>query len=389
MQRVKRIAILGSTGSVGTQALKVIKAHSDKFEVELLCALNNFKLLIEQAIEFQPNAVVICNEQYYLAVKDALSTYPIKVYTGEKALLDTLSMATIDLCLNAIVGKAGLLPTVIAIQNKKNIALANKESLVVAGQIITNLVHKYGTTIIPVDSEHSAIFQCLSGEVSNVEKVILTASGGPFIHCTEDDLKNVTIEQALEHPSWKMGRKISVDSATLINKALEVIEAKYLFNLPSEQIEVSIHPKSIVHSLVQFADGSLKAQLGCPDMCVSIAFAFSYPQRLPLNTPRLDFASTLSLDFYPPNAIQRRALNVAYSVLRKGGVMPCVLNAANEVAVQAFLDGNLPFYRIIDTIENVLEKSDIYGEANNIEELMEIDKETRQLTLEILKTNNY
>lgn len=381
----KRIAILGSTGSIGTQALKVIDEHLEKFEVEVLCAYNNYELLIQQAIKYQPNAVVIINQHHYATVSEALQSHQIKVFKGEQSLQESLSMSTIDLCLNAIVGSAGLLPTVIAIKNKIPVALANKETLVMGGEIISTLQRTYNAPIIPVDSEHSAILQCLLGEFSPISKLILTASGGPFIGRTEEELKNVTIQEALKHPSWSMGKKITVDSATLVNKALEIIEAKYLFNLHPDKIKVVIHPKSMVHSMVEFADGSLKAQLGVPDMRTSIAFAFSYPNRVALSTPKIDFEQPFSLEFIPPNAVQQRSLNLAYTVLRKGGVLPCVLNAANEVAVQAFLDTQLLFHHIVPTIEKVLNQYNSYGEANNIEDLIQIDRETRTVTSEIIK----
>lgn len=354
----KRIAVIGSTGSIGTQALEVIRQHHDKFTAEVLTAQSNCNLLINQAIEFMPNAVVIGNEDCYLKVVDALSGYPIKVFAGESSISQIVEMETIDLVLNALVGYSGLKPTLNAIEAGKDIALANKETLVVAGDLVMKKALERGVMIIPVDSEHSAIFQCLVGEsLQSVEKVWLTASGGPFRGKNRHQLKTVTKEDALNHPKWKMGNKITIDSASLMNKGLEVIEAKWLFSLQPDQIEVIIHPQSIVHSLVQFMDGSMKAQMGLPDMKLPILFALGFPSRILTDFPRFRFSNCKELTFEPPDREIFRNLNFAYEALHQGGNMPCVLNAANEVAVSAFLEDRISFLGMSVVIEKCMENT--------------------------------
>ncbi len=381
----KRIAILGSTGSIGTQALDVIAAHPDFFEIEVLTAENNAVLLIEQAKKFNPNAVVIGNEDHYQTVKEALLPLDIKVFAGEKALASVVEMDTIDLVLTALVGYSGLKPTIKAIESGKQIALANKETLVVAGELITKLAKEKGVNIYPVDSEHSAIFQCIVGEFHNkIEKIILTASGGPFRGKKRDELKSITKAQALKHPNWSMGAKITIDSASMMNKGLEVIEAKWLFGLKPEQVEVIIHPQSIVHSLVQFEDGSLKAQLGLPDMRLPIQFALSYPDRLKNALPRFDFANYPSLTFEKPDTETFRNLALAFEALGRAGNMPCVLNAANEVAVAEFLKERIGFLEMSDVVEHCLTKMDYI--ANPVyEDYVMTDKETRIKAFELIK----
>jgi len=374
---VKNIAILGSTGSIGTQALQVIKDNPDHFKVEVLVANGNADLLIKQALEFDPNAVVIADESKYQQVKEALSSHDIKVFAGAKAIEQIVEMETIDLVLAAIVGYAGLASVINAIKHKKNIALANKETLVVAGDLVTRLAFENAVNIYPVDSEHSAIFQCLVGEFDNkVEKIYLTASGGPFRGKTKNDLLNVTREQALKHPNWTMGAKITIDSATLMNKGLEVIEAKWLFNLKPEQIDVIVHPQSIIHSMVQFEDGSMKAQMGLPDMKLPIHYAFSYPLRVKTNFPRFDFINYPQLTFEKPDTNTFTNLALAYEALKKGGNMPCILNAANEVAVDAFINDKIKFLQIAELVENTIAKSTF---KNNLsyEQYVEADKQAR------------
>lgn len=373
----KRIAILGSTGSIGKQALEVIAAHPEAFEVEVLTAQNNAALLIEQAKRFKPNVVVISNETYYTAVKDQLALEDIKVYAGENALSSVVTMDTIDLVLTALVGYCGLKPTISAIEAGKNIALANKETLVVAGELITRIARQKGVNIYPVDSEHSAIFQCIVGEFHNkIEKIILTASGGPFRGKTKDELKNVTKAQALRHPNWNMGAKITIDSASLMNKGLEVIEAKWLFGLKPEQIEVVIHPQSIIHSFVQFEDGSMKAQLGLPDMRLPIQFAMTYPNRLKSDFQRFNIGDYAALTFEQPDTETFRNLALAFAALNKGGNMPCVLNAANEVAVAEFLNDRIGFLEMSQLVEQCLDKID-YIESPTYEDYVYTDRETR------------
>jgi 1-deoxy-D-xylulose-5-phosphate reductoisomerase len=381
----KRIAILGSTGSIGTQALEVIAYHPDAFEVEVLTAQNNVDLLIEQSIKFKPNAVVISNDSYYEKLKNALQHEDIKVYAGENALASIVEMDTIDLVVTALVGYAGLRPTIKAIESGKSIALANKETLVVAGELVTRLAREKGVNIYPVDSEHSAIFQCLVGEFHNkIEKIILTASGGPFRGKKKNDLLSVKKEQALKHPNWSMGAKITIDSATLMNKGLEVIEAKWLFGLKAEQVEVVVHPQSIVHSLVQFEDGSIKAQLGLPDMRLPIQFALTYPERFPSKFPRFDFANYPTLTFEKPDTETFRNLALAFEALSRGGNMPCVLNAANEVAVAEFLKDKVGFLEMSDIVERCLAKMD-YIKNPSYEDYVNTDKITRLKALELVK----
>jgi 1-deoxy-D-xylulose-5-phosphate reductoisomerase len=382
---MKKIAILGSTGSIGTQALEVIAAHPEAFTVEVLTAQNNAQLLIRQALAFKPNVVVIGNESHYEEVFAALDPHDIKVYAGINALNSVVEMDTIDVVLTAMVGYAGLKPTLRAIQSGKNIALANKETLVVAGQLVTELARQKGVNIFPVDSEHSAIFQCLAGECQNpIEKIILTASGGPFRGKTESFLQSVTKEQALKHPNWDMGAKITIDSASLMNKGLEVIEAKWLFGLDYNQIEVIVHPQSIVHSLVQFEDGSIKAQLGLPDMKLPIQYALSYPNRLKSAFPRFNFADYAQLTFEQPDTKTFRNLALAYEAMGKGGNMPCVLNAANEVAVQAFLEDKIKFLAMSDLIENCLAKV-AYIAHPSYDDYIQTDQETRLQARQLMK----
>ncbi len=375
----KGIAILGSTGSIGTQALEVIAANPDHFQVEVLTSQNNVELLIRQAKQFKPNAVVIANDAHYLLVKEMLASLPIKVYAGENALASVMEMDSIDLVLTATVGFSGLKPTMRAIQAGKTIALANKETLVVAGGLITALAKEKGVNILPVDSEHSAIFQCLVGEFHNtIDKIILTASGGPFRGKRKDELVNIKKEQALKHPNWTMGAKVTIDSATLMNKGLEVIEAKWLFGLAASQIEVIVHPQSIVHSLVQFKDGSIKAQLGLPDMKLPIQFALSYPNRLTSDFPRFDFDQYPALTFEKPDSETFRNLALAFEALAKGGNLPCVLNAANEVAVSGFLRDQIGFLEISEVVESCMAKMPYIGNPG-YEDYVNTDLETRRV----------
>lgn len=388
MSEKKRVALLGSTGSIGVQTLEVVRSHAQRFEVEVLTAHNNADLLIQQALEFVPNAVVIGNEAKYLLVKEALEPKGIKVYTGDRALAQVVEMDTIDVVLTALVGYAGLIPTIHAIEAGKNIALANKETLVVAGELITQLARRKGVNIYPVDSEHSAIFQCLLGEFHNpIEKLILTASGGPFRGKNRDFLKSVTKEQALKHPNWDMGAKITIDSASLMNKGLEVIEAKWLFGVTSSQIEVVVHPQSIVHSLVQFEDGSIKAQLGLPDMRIPIQFALTYPDRYPSDFPRFDFAQYSTLNFENPDRETFRNLQLAYDALEKGGNAACVLNAANEVVVDAFLKDRVGFLEMSDIINETLNAVDFVKQPS-LEDFIETDKKTRVIAIELINKHN-
>lgn len=374
----KYIAILGSTGSIGTQALEVIRTNKDRFVVEVLTAENNASLLIEQAVEFRPNVVVIGNELLYPQVKNALEPLYIKVYCGAKALASVVEMEDIDIVLTALVGYAGLIPTINAIKAGKHIALANKETLVVAGDIVTNLARKHKVAILPVDSEHSAIFQCLPGETMNpIEKIILTASGGPFRGKSRAELEQVTKQQALKHPNWSMGSKITIDSASLMNKGLEVIEAKWLFGLKAEQIEVIVHPQSIIHSMVQFEDGSIKAQMGLPDMKLPIQYAFGFPERLKASYPRFDFAKYPSLTFEEPDMKTFHNLALAYDALRKGGNMPCILNAANEIAVEKFLNDQIAFLEMPEMIAECMAKVP-YIAIPSLEDYIETDTITRK-----------
>ena len=384
MKQKKSIAILGSTGSIGTQALDVVRAYPDKFEVEVLTAQNNADLLIQQAIDFKPNVVVIGNEDHYEKVKAALKPHDIKVYAGENALCSVVQMESIDIVLTALVGYSGLKPTIKAIEAGKPIALANKETLVVAGELITSLAREKGVNIYPVDSEHSAIFQCIVGEFHNkIEKIILTASGGPFRGRKRDELLEVTKTQALKHPNWTMGAKITIDSATLMNKGLEVIEAKWLFGLSAEQVEVVVHPQSIIHSIVQFEDGSMKAQMGLPDMRLPIQFALTYPDRFKSDLPRFDFVNYPSLTFEKPDTETFRNLALSFEALRRGGNMPCVLNAANEVVVAEFLQDRIGFLAMSDVVEKCLEKAS-FIQHPSFDDYVNTDKETRIKALELI-----
>lgn len=361
----KHIAILGSTGSIGKQTLDVIREHPDKFVAEILTAQNNADLLIKQAIEFKPNAVVIANESLYPLVNESLNNTDTKVFAGQNAINQIVENENIDMVLLALVGFAGLVPALNAIKASKNVALANKETLVVAGELIVKEALSKKVNILPVDSEHSAIFQCLVGEYQNpVEKIILTASGGPFRGFNANTLTKVTRKDALKHPNWSMGNKITIDSATLMNKGLEVIEARWLFDLLPKQIEVIVHPQSVIHSLVQFCDGSLKAQLGLPDMKLPIVYALSYPDRLHTSFKRFSFTDYPALSFEKPDTANFRCLPLAYSALEKGGNMPCIMNAANETAVNAFLNDRIRFMQIPDIIEKCMEKIHFYSDLN-------------------------
>ena len=380
----KRIAILGSTGSIGTQALEVVDQNPEKFEVEVLTSNTNADLLIAQAVKYLPNVVVIAEEDLYDKVFSALDAKDIKVYAGSKALQSVVQMESIDIVLTALVGYAGLKPTLSAIEAGKNIALANKETLVVAGELVTERAREKGVNIYPVDSEHSAIFQCLVGDFQNpIEKLILTASGGPFRGKTRSELLKVTKQQALKHPNWDMGAKVTIDSASLMNKGLEVIEAKWLFGIPLDKIEVVVHPQSIVHSMVQFEDGSIKAQLGLPDMRLPIQYALAYPDRLKNSFPRFDFRNYPNLTFETPDIDTFRNLALAYEAMRKGGNMPCVLNAANEIAVEEFLKDKVGFLEISDVINACLEKIS-FVKNPSLEDYINTDEETRIKARELI-----
>ncbi len=376
----KRIAILGSTGSIGTQALEVIEQNPEKFEVEVLTANNNVDILIAQAKKFQPNAVVIANPEKYEYVSGALQNEDIKVYAGPDALNQVVQMDTVDMVLTAMVGYSGLLPTYNAIKAKKSIALANKETLVVAGEIITRAAIENQVEILPVDSEHSAIFQCLAGEFRNpIEKILLTCSGGPFRGKTIEELQQVTVDNALNHPNWEMGAKITIDSATLMNKGFEMIEARWLFGVPPSKIEVVIHPQSIIHSLVQFEDGSIKAQLGLPDMKLPIQYALGFPQRIKNNFQRFSFGNYHTLTFEQPEPKIFRNLALAFEAINKGGNMPCVLNAANEIVVDAFLNRKIAFLQMPEIIEKAMEKAN-WIEKPGLDDLIQTNSETRHIT---------
>lgn len=374
----KRIAIIGSTGSIGRQALEVIEHHKEKLCVEVLTANKQADLLIEQALKFDPNAVVIADKSQYQKVKEALSSTDIKVFAGQEALEDIVQMETIDIVLTAIVGFAGLRPTIKAIEAKKPIALSNKETLVVGGELITKLSIENSVPIIPVDSEHSAIFQCLAGEFYNpIEKIILTASGGPFLGKTKDELNNITPKQALNHPNWVMGNKVTIDSATLMNKGLEVIEAKWLFDLPVDKIEAVIHPQSVIHSMVEFEDGSVKAQMGLADMRLPIQYALTYPERFKTNFPKFNILDFPNLSFLKPDMETFPCLSLAYQAIQKGGNMPTIMNAANEIAVEAFLRGGIGFLEIPEIIANAMSKYNFIAKAN-VNDFFETDKEVRE-----------
>jgi len=384
----RRIAILGSTGSIGTKSLEVIDENPDIFEVEVLTANNNEGLLIKQAKKYQPNAVVIANNRKYNAVKDALKQHPVKVYAGSNSINQVVQMDTIDMVLTAMVGYSGLMPTYYAIKSGKDIALANKETLVVAGEIVTRLAKENKVGIIPVDSEHSAVFQCLAGELNNsLEKIILTCSGGPFRGKTQEELADITVDMALEHPNWDMGKKITIDSATLINKGFEVIEAHWLFGLPSSKIEVVVHPQSIIHSMVQFEDGSIKAQLGLPDMRLPIQYALSYPHRLKNNFSRFSFHDYPYFSFEQPDIKIFRNLALAYEALETGGNIPCILNAANEIVVKAFLEGKTAFSDMPAIIEKAIQKVSFIKDPG-IEDLIQTNSEARRIT-ELLTEKKY
>ena len=384
MMKKKKIAILGSTGSIGTQALQVIEEHSDLYEAYVLTANNQVDLLIEQARKFQPEVVVIANEEKYATLKDALADLPIKVYAGADALCQVVQEQPIDVVLTAMVGFSGLRPTISAIKARKNIALANKETLVVAGELIGKLANDYKVSILPVDSEHSAIFQCITGEVSPIEKIILTASGGPFRNFSLEQLAKVTKAEALKHPNWDMGAKITIDSASMMNKGFEVIEAKWLFGVTPDQIQVVVHPQSIVHSAVQFADGAVKAQLGVPDMRVPIQYAFSYPQRLKSSFDRLDFFKNSTLTFEEPDTKRFRNLALAYEALRKGGNMACIVNAANEIVNRAFLEERIGFLEMSEVIEKTMQRA-TFVENCSLEDYLQTDVEVRRIASEYIK----
>lgn len=382
---MKNIAILGSTGSIGTQTLQVIAAYPERFNVEVLTANNQVELLAEQAKRFKPNMVVIANEEKYPRLRELLKDEDIKVYAGSEAISQVVQASTVDTVVTAMVGYSGLLPTINAIKAGKTIALANKETLVVAGDLINRLIGEYKVAILPVDSEHSAIFQCLVGEHANpVEKILLTASGGPFRGKDLAYLKTVTPAQALKHPNWHMGAKVTIDSASMMNKGFEAIEAKWLFGVKPEQIEVLVHPQSIVHSMVQFADGNVKAQLAIPDMRLPIQYALTYPERLPSEMPRLDFSSGMGLTFEKPDTRVFRNLALAFEAMRQGGNVPCVLNAANEVMVAAFLEGKVSFTAMSDVIEKTLEQV-AFVATPVLEDYVASDREGRVKAAENLK----
>lgn len=382
---MKQIAILGSTGSIGTQTLDVVRQHRSEFAVYALTAHRSVEMLIEQALEFNPAVVCIADESCYPRLRDALSDLPIKVMAGEKALEEIVTMPAIDVVVAAMVGYAGLPPTIAAIKAKKTIALANKETLVVAGEIICRLAQRYKVNILPVDSEHSAIFQSLVGEdMTSVEKLLLTASGGPFRTFSLEQMQHVTAAEALQHPNWDMGAKITIDSASMMNKGFEVIEARWLFDIPVEKIQVLVHPQSVVHSAVQFVDGSVKAQLGTPDMRMPIQYALTYPARWQSDVPRLDLFATQSLTFEEPDMQRFPNLALAYEAMNRGGNMPCVLNAANEVVNLAFREGRCGFLQMSDMIANTMEKTDFIAEPT-YEDYVQTDNEARKIAMKLLK----
>lgn len=382
---MKQIAILGSTGSIGTQTLDVVRQYPSEFSVYALSAHRNVELLIQQALEFNPAVVCIADESCYVRLRDALSDLPIKVMAGKNSISEMVTMPAIDVVVAAMVGYAGLQPTMQAIRAKKVIALANKETLVVAGEIICRLAQRYKVPILPVDSEHSAIYQCLVGEDRNrVEKLLLTASGGPFRTFTHDQMLRVTAAQALQHPNWDMGAKITIDSASMMNKGFEVIEARWLFDIPVEKIQVLVHPQSVVHSAVQFVDGSVKAQLGTPDMRIPIQYALTYPERWQSDVPRLDLFATHNLSFEAPDLERFPNLRLAYEAIEKGGNIPCVLNAANEVVNQAFREGKCGFLQMSDVIAKAMDSATYIAEPT-YEDYVQTDAEVRRMALEILK----
>ncbi len=380
----RNIAILGSTGSIGTQALDVIREHKDEFEVYALTANNNADLLIAQAREFMPEVVVIANEEKYAYVKDALSDLPLKVWCGCDAIAQVVESEPINMVLTAMVGYSGLKPTINAIKAKKAIALANKETLVVAGELITNLAIENKVPILPVDSEHSAIFQCLNGENSQIEKILLTASGGPFRKHSKEQLQRVTKKEALKHPNWDMGAKVTIDSASLMNKGLEMIEAKWLFGVEPDQIEVVVHPQSIIHSMVQFEDASIIAQLGLPDMHLPIQYALAYPKRLKSNFERLDFFKLQTMTFEKPDTDRFRNLTFAFEAARLKGNMACIMNAANEIAVEAFLHDKVGFLEMSDVIEKTMQKV-CFVDTPTYDDYVQTDTEARYIAKEFIK----
>ena len=376
---MKKIAILGSTGSIGTQALDVVREHPDEYEAYVLTAHNSVDLLVRQAREFQPEVVVIANETHYASVRDALADLPIKVFAGADALCDVVRMEAVDVVLTAMVGFSGLRPTIAAIEAQKTIALANKETLVVAGELITQLARKYHAAILPVDSEHSAIFQSLAGErLEHITRIILTASGGPFRNLTAQEMAHVTAAQALKHPNWEMGAKITIDSATMMNKGFEMIEAKWLFGVEPSQIEVHVHPESIVHSAVEFCDGSVKAQLGVPDMRLPIQYAFTYPHRLHLGGERLDLFKVGALHFERPDFQRFDCLQIAYDAAERGGNMPCIVNAANEVVNLAFRQGKIAFPGIARLIRRAMDEAEFIA-VPTLETYLDTDADVRRL----------
>lgn len=379
----RKIAILGSTGSIGTQAISVCMGHPDLLQIELLTANTNTALLIGQARACMPNSVVIADESKYQEVYDALSPLDIKVFTGIKSICDIVGGENIDMVLTAMVGFSGLEPTVAAIRAGKAIALANKETLVAAGQIVMAMAKKYGAPIIPVDSEHSAIFQCLQGERATVEKIILTASGGPFFRKSAKELESVTIADALNHPNWKMGEKVTVDSASMMNKGLEMIEARWLFNIVPENIEIIVHPQSIIHSMVQFSDGSVTAQMSTPDMRLPIQYALTYPFRADLDTKRVDFAKLARFEFHSPDHEKFPCIGMAYEAIKKGGNIPCAMNAANEIAVEAFLNGKIQFVSIPKIIENVMIGTEFVAEPT-LEDIYKTNDQARALATTLI-----
>lgn len=382
--KIKNIAILGSTGSIGRQALDVVRLNIDKFRVRVLTSNTSSELLISQAIEFRPDTVIIADPAKYQEVKSALAGYVTDVQSGIQAIAEVVTGPDIDIVLTALVGYCGLLPTINALRHGKTVALANKETLVVAGELITRLAREHGTILLPVDSEHSAIFQCLLGEkIESVEKLILTASGGPFLGKNSDFLKSVTPAQALRHPNWTMGSKITIDSASLMNKGLEIIEAKWLFDLPSSKIDVVVHPQSIIHSMVQFVDGSIKAQLGVPDMKLPIQYAFGYPDRISNISERYNFLNGASFTFLEPDSKTFRNLALAIESLEQGGNMPCILNAANEVVVAGFLNNQLGFLEMSEVIENCMKKIN-FIKSPRYDDFVETDSETRKLALSLI-----
>ena len=382
----RQIALLGSTGSIGTQALDIVRNNPDRFEVYALVARHNVELLARQAREFRPEVVVIADEQQYAPLKEALADLPMKVWAGADAIADVVQMEPVDMVLTAVVGYAGLRPTLAALEAGKAVALANKETLVVAGELVTATARRAGAPILPVDSEHSAIFQCLSGQdVQAVEKVILTASGGPFRTTPREELATVTPAEALRHPNWSMGAKVTIDSASMMNKGFEMIEARWLFGLPPERIEVVVHPQSIIHSMVQFADGAVMAQLGMPDMHLPIAYALAYPHRLRRDAPRLNFARLSTLTFEAPNKERFPNLTYAFDAIRRGGNMPCILNAADEVAVDAFLNGRIGFLAMSDLIAETMARTPFIA-TPTYDDYVQTDAEARRIAMEMISS---